>query len=102
MKLIRAFAVTSASLTSDVLETPPSAYNAGTTYADGNQVSVFSGTNNTTATMYESLAGSNTGNTPSSSPSWWKPLGTAYLAYNAGTNYSAGAIVTDTTNHLLY
>jgi hypothetical protein len=102
MKLVRAFTVTGASLTTDVVETPPSAYNAGTTYALGNQVSVFSGVTSTTATIYESLQNSNTGHTPSSSPTWWKELGTAYLAYNAGTAYGDGAIVTDTTNHLLY
>jgi len=102
MKLIRAFAVTGASLTTDVVETPPAAYAGGTTYALADRVSVFGGVSNTTATLYESLQNSNTGHTPSSSPTWWKPLGTAYLAYNAGTAYGDGAIVTDTTNHLLY
>lgn len=103
MKLVRSITIDDAALTSsDVLEVTPAAYNAGTTYADGDQVSVFSGTNNTVATMYESLQGSNTGNTPSSSPAYWQGIGTAYLAYNGATNYSAGAVVTDTTNHLLY
>lgn len=101
MKLVRHVTVTEAMLTdSNVLEAPPSAYNAGTTYAAGDQVSVFSGTNSTTATMYQSLQASNTGNTPSSSPLWWQPIGTAYLAWNSGTAYSAGAIVT--YQHKLY
>lgn len=101
-RLTRAQAITDGILTSDVLETPPSAYDAGTTYDAGDQVSVFSGASNTVATMYESLVGSNLGNTPASSADEWEPIGTAYLAYNAGTDYALGAVVTDTTNHLLY
>lgn len=103
MKLVRPLTITDSLLTdSNVLETPPAAYAGGTTYALGDQVSVFSGVNSTTATMYESLQAGNTGNTPASSPLWWQAIGTAYLAYNAGTSYSTGAVVTDTTNHLLY
>lgn len=43
---------------------------SGTTYADGALVVVTS-----EHTVYESLAGSNTGHTPSSSPTWWLSLG---------------------------
>lgn len=100
MKLIRPISVTD--LTSNVVETPPAAYDAGTSYDEGDQVSVFGGVSNTTATLYESLVDTNVGNTPASSPDEWQPIGTAYLAYNAGTGYAQGAIVTDTTNHLLY
>lgn len=103
MKIVRHISVTDAILSSsNVVETPPAAYNAGTTYATGNQVSVFGGPSNTTATLYESLQDSNTGNTPASSPAWWQPIGTAYLAYSGATSYAADAIVTDTTNHKLY
>lgn len=103
MKLIRPITIDGAALdSSNVVETAPAAYNGATTYALGNQVSVFSGINSTVATMYESLQASNTGNTPSSSPLWWQPIGTAYLAWNSGTAYLVGAIVTDTTSHLLY
>ena len=101
MKALRPYDVT-AITTSSVVEVTPAAYAGGTTYALGDQVSVFSGINSTVATMYESLQAGNTGHTPSSSPSWWQEIGTAYLAYNAGTAYSIDAIVTDTTNHLLY
>lgn len=101
MKLIRHLTVSEAMLaSSNVLETPPAAYNAGTTYALGNQVSVFSGTNSTTATMYESLQAGNLNKTPASEPTWWQPIGTAYLAWNSGTAYSIGAIVT--YGHKLY
>lgn len=98
--LIRPFTVTDAAMAdSDVAETPPAAYNAGTTYAAGDRVSVLSGT---TATVYESLQGSNTGNTPASSPLWWSELGTAYSVYSGATSYSDGDVVTDTTGHRLY
>lgn len=99
--IVRPFAVTSIA-TTNVLETPPAAYNAGTTYALGDQVSVFSGVSSTVATMYESLQAGNTGNTPASSPAWWQEIGTAYLAWNSGTTYAIDAIVSDTTGHRLY
>lgn len=103
MKLIRPFAITDAALdSSNVYETPPAAYNAGTTYALGDHVSVAGGVSNTTQTVYKSLQGSNTGNTPASSPSFWEAVGTAYSVYSGATSYGDGAIVTDTTNHLLY
>lgn len=103
MKLIRPLTVTTAILTdASALETPPAAYAGGTTYALGDQVSVFGGIDNTTATIYQSLQAGNTGHTPASSPLWWQEMGTAYLAYNGATSYSIGATVTDTTNHLLY
>lgn len=82
---------------SNVVETPPAAYNAGTTYALGDQVSVFSGT---VAACYESLQAGNTGNTPSSSPAWWVGIGTAYAVYDAGTAYALDDIVT--YSHRLY
>lgn len=86
--------------TSNVYETVPTAYNAGTTYALGDIVSVDQG--DESHIVYQSLQGSNTGNTPSSSPAWWQEMGTVYAAYNAGTTYAINEIVTDTTNHLLY
>lgn len=103
MKLIRPVTIANANLTaSNVVETPPAAYSSGTTYALNAQVSVFGGVSNTTATLYQSLQASNTNHTPASSPLWWQPIGTAYLAYNGATNYGLGARVTDTTNHLIY
>lgn len=103
MKFIRPITVTAGVLaSSNVLETPPAAYNAGTAYGLAAQVSVFGGVSNTTATMYESLQAANTGHTPSSSPLWWKPIGTAYPAYNPATGYLTGARVTDTASHKNY
>jgi hypothetical protein len=101
MKLIRPATITDSILTAaSAVETPPAAYNGGTTYALGDTVSVFGGVDNTTATIYESLQAGNTGNMPASSPAWWQEMGTAYLAYNAGTSYGIGAIVT--SGHVIY
>lgn len=102
MIINRRYAVTALNLTSNVIETPPAAYSSVTNYDLGATVSTFSGPSNTTATLYESLQAGNTNHTPSSSPTWWRPIGTAYLAYNNATGYVTNAIVTDTTNHLLY
>lgn len=101
MRIVRPIAIGASVLTSSsVRETVPTAYAGGTTYADGDFVSV-AGANNS-HTVYESLAGSNTGHTPASSPTWWGNRGTVYGAYAGGTTYALGDIVTDTTNHLLY
>lgn len=101
MKVIPPVTITDPKLTSStVFETVPTAYNAGTTYADGDIVSV-SGANNS-HTVYESLQGSNTGNTPASSPLWWVSRGVVYGAYNAGTAYVVGDYAQDNTNHILY
>lgn len=99
MKLIRAFTVTDAALTStNVYEAVPTAYAGGTTYADGDIASVAG--SNGAHTVYESLQNGNTGNTPASSPLWWKAKGTVYNAYSS--NHALNEIVTDTTNHRLY
>lgn len=101
MKVIPPIAITDAKLTSStVYETVPTAYDAGTTYADGDIVSV-AGSNNS-HTVYESLQGGNTGNTPASSPLWWVSRGVVYGAYNAGTAYVVGDYAQDNTNHILY
>ena len=100
MRIIKPFAVDNTSLTaSNVPETPPAAYNAGTTYADGDLVSVTTGT---ASLVYESLVGSNTGNTPASSPTFWLLLGTTYAVYNGGTAYDLDDIVISTTTNHAY
>jgi hypothetical protein len=100
MKLVRPFTVTEAALTvSDVVETAPAAYNAGTTYALAATVSVATGT---AIAVYESLQNSNTGNAPASSPSWWKLTGNTYALYSAGTSYAEDDIVISATTHRTY
>lgn len=101
MIIVRPITINDAALTdANVLETVPTAYNAGTTYGSGTQVSVAGSAN--AYTVYESLAGSNTGNTPASSPAWWVAKGTVYGVYAGGTTYALADRVTDTTNHLIY
>lgn len=94
------FSVTSAMLTAtNVPETAPSAYNAGTTYGDGALVSVSASGN--AFDVYESLQAGNTGNTPASSPLFWKLLSRTYGVYAAGT-YADGDRAIDATTHLQY
>ncbi|WP_022684563.1 hypothetical protein [Sphingobium bisphenolivorans] len=97
MKIIRPSTLDSSNLVSSTVpEVAPAAYDAGTTYAAGTQVSVFTGT---VASVYESLQNSNTGHTPASSPLWWDYLGATYASYSGGTTYALGDIVIDPTTH---
>lgn len=101
MRVIPPVTVTAALLTSSTLiETTPSAYNAGTTYAAGDLVYV--GTVGLALTVYESLQAGNTGHTPASSPSWWEDVGEVYAEYAGGTTYAAGDIVQVAATHLVY
>lgn len=97
MKLIRPSDFTLSA--SNVHETPPATYNAGTSYADGVFVSVYTGT---LATVYESLVGSNLGNTPASSPTQWNPVSTTYEVYSGSKVYELDEVVIDTTTHHEY
>ena len=102
MRIIRPTTIDSGDLVlalSDVPETPPAAYNAGTTYAVDDEVSVTTGT---TSLVYRSKVGSNTGNTPGSSPTQWLLLGTTYAVYAGGTTYALDDIVISTTTHHEY
>lgn len=86
--------------TTTVPEVAAAAYNAGTTYALGNEVSVAGAAG--LQTQYRSLQNSNTGHTPASSPTWWVNIGDVYQAYNSGTTYALGDRVQDNANHLIY
>jgi hypothetical protein len=99
MKFIRPITIDAGNFTStNILEAPAATYNGGTSYSIGDQVSVYTGT---TATMYESLANGNLGNTPSSSPLVWKPIGIAYKVH-AGDSYSIGDRVYSIVTHRVY
>lgn len=101
MNVIPPLDITDAMLTSSTLvEVAPSAYNAGTTYAIGNTVSVAGSAG--LRAVYESLQNGNTGNTPASSPLWWEYIGDVYQAYSGGATYALGDLVQDNTNHLIY
>lgn len=102
MRIIRPVTLDSTDLTLDsstVPETAPAAYAGGTTYATGDRVSVVTGY---IYAVYESLQNSNTGNTPASSPLWWRFLANTYGVYNGGTTYALDDIVISTSTHHAY
>lgn len=99
--LLPPIAITGAMVTAcNVPETPPAAYAAGTTYALAATCST--GTAGGALTVYESLQAANTGNTPASSPTWWKAIGTTYAEHDAGTTYALGAIIIVVADHKEY
>lgn len=66
----------------------PAAYVAGTTYGLGAIVKVAADFK-----IYESILPGNVGNTPSTSPLWWRVLGPTEDAWAVGTTYALGATV---------
>lgn len=86
MIVLPPIAISDLNLTSSTISEPnaPADYNAGTTYAKGDFV-----TDATYKIVYQSLAASNTGNTPSSSPTWWEMVGYKEVAWASGTTYGA-------------
>lgn len=101
MRVIPPLAITDAMLTSSTaVETAPAAYAGGTTYALNDTASVAGSAG--LITVYKSLAGSNTGHDPASSPLWWVSIGEVYAAYNGATTYALGDTCQDNTNHLIY
>ena len=85
---------------SNLFETAPALYDAGTTYAADVYVSVVGLTGK--IDIYKSLTGSNTGNTPDSSPSWWIYSSSTYEEYSASSTYTIGDRVLDAANHKIY
>ena len=68
MKVIKPVTYTGAMLISTTAANADAEYNAGTSYSTGNRVTYLE-------TIYESLVGSNLGNTPSTSPTQWVEIG---------------------------
>ena len=101
MRVTIPITIDGAKLTSTTVpEATPSAYAGGTTYALGATASVATTANG--FDVYESLANSNTGHAPASSPTWWKKLGATFGVYSSGTTYAVGDRVIDTTTHTEY
>jgi len=73
---------------SNIFDTAPAAYDAGTTYAADAYASV-AGTLGA-ITIYKSLQAANTGHTPASSPTWWFEVSTTYEEYDPLTTYGIG------------
>lgn len=100
MKLIRPSLVDEAALiTSNVVETAPAAYVAGTTYGVGDVVRVATGT---AYAVYTSLQAANLGHTPATSPDWWMLSGATYATYSATATYAMGDRVICATTHKAY
>lgn len=100
--LVRPVELTDATLTSSTVpEAVVSAYSGATTYAAGDRAGTTSGT---VQSVYQSLQSANLNHTPASSPTWWVLIGIVYTAYNGGTTYADGDIVSNisTDVHELY
>jgi hypothetical protein len=91
--------ITTPKLVSSTVAEPyvPAAYAGGTTYAYGAIISVAAD-----FSIYESLQAANTGNTPSTSPLWWRKIGPTETAYNSGTTYGVGDTVSLASSHRCY
>lgn len=101
MKVIKPSAITEAMLiSSSIVETAPAAYAGGTTYALDATASVAGAAG--LIVVYKSLQGSNTGNTPASSPTWWVNIGETYQLYSSFTTYALGDRVLDVVTHIIY
>lgn len=99
MRVTKQIQITTPKLVSSTVAEPYvlAAYNAGSTYAFGDLVSVAAD-----FAHYESLDDSNTGNTPLSSPLWWRKIGVTEDPYNSGTTYGLGATVSSSISHRCY
>lgn len=97
MNVIPPITVNDANLVTNVPETAPAAYNAGTTYGLGDKVSVAGALG--LLTVYESLQVGNIGHTPASSPTWWEDCGETYQVYSGAATYAAQERVIDPTTH---
>lgn len=101
MNVIPPLEITDARLTSTtVVDVAPAAYAGGTTYALDATASVAGAAG--LITVYKSLQASNTGHTPSSSPTWWVSIGDTYQVYSGAATYALADRVLDSTNHLIY
>lgn len=102
MRVIPPLEITDARLTSSSApETAPAAYAGGTTYAL--DATASTGTRGGVITVWKSLQAANTGNTPSSSPTWWANIGTTYSVWDASA-WATGdkCIVISTDSHRTY
>jgi len=100
MYVIPPLTITDAMLTSStIVETAPTAWNSGTTYALNDSASIAGA--NGLMTVYKSLQAGNL-NHLTSDPAWWVNIGTTYGVYAGGTTYAISDRVIDATNHLVY
>lgn len=101
MYVIPPLPITDARFTSStVVETAPAAYAGGTTYALNDTASVAGAAG--LITTYRSLQNSNTGHTPSTSPTWWVDIGNTYQVYSGAATYALADRVINATTHRVY
>ena len=101
MRLVPPVTVDSSNLTSsNVPDTPPTAYDVGTTYDTGDRASVLQA-DGYTWKVYESIVDSNTGNAVTDT-GYWRYLADTYAEYDAGTTYAVDDIVISLTTNKAY
>jgi hypothetical protein len=103
MKVIQPITITPAMVVqSSLFETAPATYAAGTTYALGDYVGVAG--NLGEILIYKSLQASNTGNTPSTSPTWWVYSSSTYAVFTRSSSVlnQLAYRVLDTSTHSVY
>ncbi len=94
------FGITDAMLVSSTVpEEPPAAYNAGTTYAEFDEVAT--GTTGGVISVWASKQNGNLGQTVEEG-AWWRLLGTTYAVYNGATTYAEGDIVIYLATHTVW
>lgn len=86
-------------LYSSVPEAPPAAYDVGTTYALGAEVST--GTHGDVISVWRSKQDGNTGH-PLVEGLWWTFAGETYAEWNPAQAYLQGHLVLRTSNHMVY
>ena len=80
------------------------AYAGGSTYGLGDRVGEVAEVDGAPQAIYESLQAGNIGNTPASSPDWWRFVANVYPEYDVGVTYALDEIVSNiaTDVHELY
>ena len=89
MLMIRPVDVTESVLSAtNIVETPPDAYDAATTYAAGDVVYIAAEDTALTLMLFKSLQDGNTGNAPTAGGEWWEPDGETYAPWSGSGDAS--------------
>lgn len=94
------FGITDAMLVSSTVpEVPPAAYNAGTTYAELDEVAT--GTTGGVISVWASKQNGNLGQTVEEGV-WWRFLGNTYAVYSGAATYAEGDVVIYPATHTVW
>jgi len=100
MNVIEPLAITDARLTSStVVETAPTAWNSGTTYALNDTASTAGAAG--LITVYKSIQAANL-NHATSDAAWWVSIGTTYQVWSGAVTYALADKAISTTTHKVY